>query len=40
MYHDIKLKSSSFQRRENPPRITLHQGVFSIRSMKVAKLVY
>ena len=31
MYHEIKLKLSNFQRRENPPRITLHQGVFSFR---------
>ena len=40
MYHDIKLKSSNFQRTENPLRITPHQGVCSIRSMKVEKLAY
>ena len=38
MYHEIKLKLSNFQRRENPPRITLHQGVFSFHWMRAEKL--
>ena len=40
MYHEIKLNLSNFQRREKPPRITLHQGVFSICSVRAEILAY